>query len=130
MRNYRIYICGPIAGYEDLNKKAFEEAAEFILEMGHYPLNPHTIDPFDHFGNDCPGGNKFYGHKEVGLHSSTCYMRNDIKAMMDCDGIYVLHGWEASVGGRTEILIAAQCGMDVYFQDQKLIPHGTSSVST
>jgi len=128
-RNYQVYICGPIAGYPNLNEKAFQEAEDFIIEMGHYPVNPHSIPPFDHIG-PCPGGDKFYGHKQEGLHSSTCYMRTDIQRLVQCDAIYVLHGWVASVGGRLELIIAAQCGLDVYFQDQKVMPlridHGES----
>lgn len=124
LHNYQVYICGPIAGYSDLNKKAFEEAEEFIKELGLYPVNPHHIEPYSHGLDDCPGGSKFYGHKEEGLHSSVCYMRTDLARLLQCNAVYVLHGWEASVGGRLEIAVAAQCGLDIYFQDHKVLPRG------
>lgn len=121
VRNYQVYICGPIAGYPNLNKDAFAHAKQYIDDLGLYPVNPHDIAPFAHVSTDCPGGDKYYGHKEEGLHSSTCYMRTDIQRMLQCDAIYVLDGWEASIGGRLELMVAAQCGMDIFFERQKYI---------
>lgn len=39
------------------------------------------------------------------------YMREDIKALMDCDGIYMLDGWEKSSGARLEEHMAMMTGI-------------------
>ncbi len=124
--NYRVYICGPIAGYEDLNRKAFQEAEDDIRKRGLYPVSPHKTPPRTHAG-PCPGAGRDYAHKDSAAHASYCYMRGDIAVLVECDAIYVLNGWELSVGGRLELAIATQCGLDVYFQDHRTLPWGKVS---
>jgi hypothetical protein len=41
------------------------------------------------------------------------YLRRDVKAMMDCDGIALLPGWEGSRGARLEAHIAHALGFEV-----------------
>lgn len=40
-------------------------------------------------------------------------MRRDIAALMDCDTVATLPGWEHSKGARLEVLIAERLGMTV-----------------
>ena len=42
------------------------------------------------------------------------HMRADIKAMMDCDGLAILPGWQNSRGANAEINLAHALGMDVH----------------
>lgn len=40
-------------------------------------------------------------------------MRRDTAALMDCDAVATLPGWEHSKGARLEVLIAERLGMTV-----------------
>ena len=93
----KIYISGPMTNIKDLNKKAFSEAAERIKKLGYEVVNPHDI------AND---------------GSWRDAMRQDIKAMMDCDAIYLLHGYEDSRGAMIEYRIAKMLDMIEIKEDQ------------
>ena len=36
----RVYIAGPMRGYPDFNKAAFDAAELLLKEIGHDPVNP------------------------------------------------------------------------------------------
>lgn len=106
----KIYIAGPIAGYPDANRRAFKDAARYLRAIGHTPVNPHDIQPFPH-DDFCPPGPM---GGEGSEHTAPCFMRTDLIAMLGCDGVYLLEGWEDSSGARIEWLIAAHvCGIPV-----------------
>lgn len=74
----KIYIAGPITNILDY-KANFAKAERKITKMGHIAINPATLPP---------------GLKD---YMPTC------KAMIDqADAIYLLKGWENSVGAREE----------------------------
>ncbi len=83
----KVYISGPMTGVKDYNRQAFKAAEEKIKAMGYEVVNPCKLD---HSGN---------GKWEE-------YMRTDIKALMDCDAIYMLKGWEDSNGAIIELKLA------------------------
>jgi nucleoside 2-deoxyribosyltransferase len=89
----KVYISGPISGIDGLNKKAFEEAKAYLLAIGHEPTSPHDI---------CLGKDQ--------SESWVAFMREDIKALMDCDAIYMLAGWSHSRGAAIEYSIAERLG--------------------
>jgi nucleoside 2-deoxyribosyltransferase len=41
------------------------------------------------------------------------YMRADIKALVDCDSVLILPGWEESRGARVERMLAEALGIPV-----------------
>jgi hypothetical protein len=53
-------------------------------------------------------------------HSWECYLKYDIKAMLTCEGIYLIPGWEGSPGARLELFVAAQTGLKIYFDMDKV----------
>lgn len=89
----KVYISGPMTGRPDYNKPAFMEAEKIIMEMGHDPVNPATL-PHDH--------GRTWGE----------YMREDIKALMDCEAILMLDGWIDSRGARIEYELAVSLGIE------------------
>lgn len=97
-----IYISGPITGRIDGNRVAFEVAESAIRHRGHDAVNPQTL-PHNHY--------KTWEE----------YMREDIKAMLDCDAVYALPEWELSRGAKIEIGLARELGMVIY-SDVKAIP--------
>lgn len=99
MKATKVYISGPISGKEDGNQAAFYEAAYRIIKEGAFPVNPHDVGYF------LPPGSSWLD-----------YMRVDIKALVDCDEIYMLRGWWRSRGARLEWVIARGLGMKVRYE--------------
>lgn len=106
----RIYIAGPITGYPDLNESAFRHEAERLRAVGHEPVIPHDIEAHEHEG-DCP---PTYSKPMPG-HGSACFLRADIKTLLECDAVRMLPGWEHSVGARLEHSVAAHCGIPIAY---------------
>lgn len=108
-----VYICGPISGYTDGNRPAFHDAAELLKERGDVPVVPHDIVPMQHKG-PCPPS---HPGKTTGDHTAACYLRADLVHLLTyCERLYVLRGWEASVGARLEVMVATTCGLPLEFQ--------------
>ena len=89
----KIYISGPMSGIKNFNYESFAEAESRLRHLGEV-VNPAKIEP--------------------SVKTWEGYMRADIKALVDCDAVYVLPGWENSKGARIEIAIAVGLGMDIY----------------
>lgn len=87
----RVYISGAISGQPDLNRPAFEAAAKALRASGYTAVNPFDV---------CPNPASW---EEA--------MRADVKALMDCDGIVLLPGWERSRGATIEARLAADLGI-------------------
>lgn len=92
----RIYISGPISGMPDLNREAFANAATYLRARGNDVVSPHEIISHE--------------RAEREAWEWADYMREDIKALMTCDAIYMLDGWERSKGARIEHMLARQLG--------------------
>ena len=121
----RVYIAGPIAGHPDANRAAFAATQTTLERVGHVVVNPHDVTPHQHDG-DCPPG---LPGGEGAEHAAPCYMRTDLAAMLGCDAIYLLPGWQKSEGARIEYLIAVHvCGLDVLNTSAFLIPEPPRSV--
>ncbi len=108
-----IYLSGPMAGHDHLNEPAFRAAAKTLVEQGHPTVVPHDIQPADHPG-DCP---RSYA-ANAGGHSAACHLRGDLLIMLVCDEVAMLPGWEASVGARLELNVAAAVGLPVRFIEE------------
>ena len=103
----RIYISGPISDKEDLNRKAFKEVEELIRNKGHQPVNPHEV------GKQIDG-KSFDNLKDMYAE----YMRLDIRALLDCQAIYLLRGWERSKGCLIEVDIANVLHMQFIYEGE------------
>ena len=98
-----IYIAGPIAGMTDLNKDAFVRAAEKLSAEGWTVYDPLEIG-------------EFYGTPED-IQDDPELLAKVIKAELGfvarADAIYLLKGWERSVGAKRELLVALGCGLEI-----------------
>ena len=87
-----VYISGKISG--ELNyKQKFDEAEAILKNKGYEVFNPASNFHKDWTYSD--------------------YMKFDIKHLLNCTHIYLLHGWEKSEGAKLEKLIADKCGIEV-----------------
>lgn len=105
----KVYIAGPIAGYPDKNRLAFALAASRLLALGHDPVNPHDV-PVKHEG-PCRG-DVIPRVEEPDEHRYGCYMKADILALLECDAITLLEGWEHSRGASVEERVAEILGLE------------------
>lgn len=115
----KVYIAGPIAGYPDANRHAFRAAYHWLNALGHDAVNPHDVAPHVHEG-ECPPGPRA---GESDAHTAPCYMRTDMIALLGCDAVYFLRGWERSSGAFAEFGAARAAGMQMWWQDQDHAPN-------
>lgn len=94
-RVLKIYIAGPMTGYPDYNRAAFNAKASELMSEGHIVLNPAVL----------PGG----------LCQSE-YMDICLAMVRSADAIYLLKGWEASAGARAEHAMAEKLELTVIYE--------------
>ena len=98
MKKNKVYISGKISGleYADAFDK-FQAAERKLREQGYEVVNPMTIE---------------HNHDQ----SWEAYMRNDIKALCDCDAIFMLGNWKKSRGAKIEFYLATKLGIEVMYE--------------
>jgi len=93
----KFYISGKISGLNhSYAEQKFKEAELFLKSEGFDVVNPMTI-PHDHD------------------KSWESYMRQDLKAMLDCQGILMLDNWQDSRGAKIERDLAIDLGFIVKY---------------
>jgi hypothetical protein len=111
----RVYISGPMTGHADLNAPLFAAAAQWVAGQNREPVNPHDVVA-SHDG-DCPEGPRFTSLADGREHAYGCFIRADLAALLTCDEILLLPGWERSRGARAERDVAEICGMSIHLFD-------------
>ncbi|MFK9079649.1 DUF4406 domain-containing protein [Pseudomonas neuropathica] len=93
-RANRLYLAGPITGFEDFNFPAFNKMAADLRARGYIVENPaeHGVVVDAEWGD---------------------YMAYDMTRLGLCGLVAVLPGWENSNGARLEVRIARELGMPV-----------------
>ncbi len=91
----KIYLSGPMTGYPEYNYPLFNKTAEYIRSYGYPVFNPA----------ECFDG-------DTSLPKET-YMREDIKAVLECEMVVTLPGWQESSGALLEVEVARACGIPV-----------------
>lgn len=120
----KVYVAGPMAGFPDKNKAAFQFARDMLENLHGLPeaniSNPWEVPPYDHEGDECPNGQrKVELHGYPDKHAAGCYYRTDLFEMLQCQAVVLLPGWENSVGARLEMQVATACGLKLVFMDMK-----------
>lgn len=90
----RVYISGPMTGLPNLNFPAFNAEAERLRGIGLEVVNPAELNPDPAATwHDC--------------------MRTDLKALLDCDTLALLPGWQKSSGAHLEMHVAHRVGIEI-----------------
>ena len=101
MKKEKIYISGAISHHDISERKAaFSAAARFLSLKGY-----EAVNPFDNGVSDDADWRE--------------HMRADIRMLVDCDGIYMLEGWEQSKGAKLEFDVATSCGLEPMFEERE-----------
>ena len=81
----KVYIAGPMSGYEEFNFPAFNRVEELLRKSYGYK---HVINP-------------------AKLHPTTDlpwveFLKQDLRELITCDAVFLLKGWEKSRGATLE----------------------------
>ena len=98
----RVYISGPITGVPDYMEN-FEKAEKELIEKGFAVVNPAKIN---------------YGMPDDMTYEE--YMEIDIRLIDLCDAIYMIRGWEMSLGANREYGYALGKGKTITYQQENL----------
>jgi hypothetical protein len=93
-----IYIAGPMTGLPEHNFPAFHRAARDFRSAGYTVLNPAEVNTVG------DGRSK----REI--------VQRDLGALLLCNTIYMLRGWEKSDGACTERSVAIWAQMNVWYE--------------
>ena len=108
----KIYIAGPMRGYDNFNFDAFDECARYLADAGYVPISPTDMDRlYEGWGTYPPED------LEVDRALKERCMRRDIEAIFTCDAIFMLKGWEDSSGANVEHALAKFLGLKVFYYD-------------
>jgi hypothetical protein len=88
-----------MTGISDLNFPAFNAEAERLRSLGFDVVNPAEVNP----------------DAEASWHEC---MRKDIAALVTCDMLALLPGWERSRGAHLEMHIAHRVGIEIVVAQQ------------
>lgn len=92
----KLYVAGRISDEKDYVAK-FAKACDEVRQMGCIPVNPCDLE---------------HNHGKTWAE----FMVSDIKAMLDCDGVYALRDWDRSRGATIEVELARSLGKQLVFQ--------------
>lgn len=94
----KIYISGLISGDEKHAEKLFQQKETELLAQGFEVVNPFKLD---------------HNHDKRWDQ----YLKVDIKALMDCDLIYMLNSWRMSKGAKLEHELAMKLGFGLVYEE-------------
>ena len=100
----KIYIAGPMRGYPEYNFPAFEEAENRLQILGHEVKSPHRMDLEIGFDPRQDAWTQEDSYKAI---------RRDVEAIIWCDVVVMLPGWDRSVGARAEHGIGQWAGKTI-----------------
>lgn len=96
----KLFLSGPMTGYPEFNRPAFNKLARELRDLGHEVVNPaENVEP--------------------ACGSWKGWMRLSIRQLCDCEGVVMMAGWICSAGATEELRIARVLGIPAW--DQSLI---------
>lgn len=90
----RVYISGPMSNMPEHNFPAFNAEAARLRDLGYDVVNPVDVNP------------------DPGTTWHEC-LRRDLQALLTCDTIALLPGWQSSQGAHLEMHVAHRVGMEI-----------------
>lgn len=93
----RLYIAGPMTGYENYNFDEFNRVSKILSGMGHEVYNPAT---------------SFEGRQDLPYD---LYLRHALSMVTMVEGVVLLTGWGDSKGALTEVHAALSCELNLFF---------------
>ena len=110
-----IYVAGPMRGHDEFNFPAFHSAAKMLRSQGYHVFNPAERDE-QVLGLDTSQMSGEESELEWTNEQFRDVLRADCEAIINSDAIYMLSGWEHSVGARTEHALAVWLRLEILYQ--------------
>ena len=102
-----VYIAGPMTGRANWNIEAFAECERVLREAGAATVfNPATRDSIERY--------------ECGEVSRNELMGIDLLYLLQSSALVLLPGYTSSAGARVEFLVAAECGLRIFYWSEQL----------
>lgn len=114
----RIYVAGPMRRRPFLGFPAFDEAAERLTAQGWEVVSPADLDReagHDPATMDVPDDYDWCDLSVIGLDLKGA-IRRDVEAILTCDAMFMLKGWDESMGATAERAIAQWLGIPIYYE--------------
>jgi hypothetical protein len=92
----KLYLAGPMTGYPEHNWPLFRQKAAELREAGYEVVDAST----------CNGS-----YEEACAKTYIECLKTDLRAMLTCEGVALLPGWESSYGARLEYRTATDLKM-------------------
>lgn len=93
----KIYISLPISGRENEAREKADAIRLMLSKRGHQPVNPFEI----------------YNGRDAGYFDYLCH---DLRALADCDAVFLCKDWQTSKGCRVERFFAETYGKKLMFE--------------
>ena len=119
----RIYVAGKMRGIPLYNFPAFDARKHELEALGHRVISPADLDRaygFDPYKGDT-------AETDGANFDMKSAIRRDVDALLNCDWLVLLDGWETSVGATGEIAIAKWVGMQIFYPGDKVPPSSSYS---
>lgn len=97
----KVYLSGPMSGHPEYNIPKFKQVTERLRELGFEVKAPHEV---------C-------AHIPQESHP-TEFMPPNIIALVECDAIFQMEGWQLSRGCRAEAAVAIITGKSFWCAEQ------------
>jgi len=109
-----VYVAGPMRGIPYYNFPLFDAYAKLLREKGHIVMNPADLDreAADFDAMRLPSTTDWTKVPE-GFSLMDCIVR-DLDAVLACDEIHLLPGYEKSKGSLAELAVAIWAGKKVH----------------
>lgn len=108
----RIYLAGPMRVHpHDLNFPTFDSARDYLRREGWTVASPADLDRRFGLVEEHADGSVSL----TGRFSAARAMRMDLVALLCCEAIALLPGWEASDGVAQQLAVAQATGMAVWY---------------
>ena len=111
----KIYIAGPMRGYENYNFPAFDAAEALLRSRCWIPINPAAMDRIQEGWDKYPPEDW-----KPSPAFNQRVMRRDLDALFGCYAIYMLTGWVASEGAQVELALALYLGLSVFYEKKDM----------
>lgn len=107
-----IYLAGPMRGIVNYNFDTFDEVANALRAEGHTVFNPADIDRENGFDPHQLPRSHDWSKLPEGMEIRDI-VRRDLKALLECDAIWLLPGWSFSRGAQAEFAVASWLGLEI-----------------
>lgn len=111
-KKVKVYVSGKMRGVKDYNRINFAKWTRKLNEEGYDAVNPFKV------------GEKFGRPEDIEKdHELFAKVFDaDMKALAECDAIFMMNGWETSSGAKSELLYALEHNMIIMTESEHPVP--------